>query len=79
MLFSLTTSGHVYEAEAKTKLEALGFTFAEGGTAVRKVYYKRGKPQIEIGSLEELMAFVAQWETVILSDGVIEIYDDYRE
>lgn len=35
--------------------------------------------QIEINTLEELMELIKQEGQVIVSEGEIEIYDDYRE
>ena len=34
---------------------------------------------VEINSLEELLAFVAKYGRIVLSENEIEIYDDYRE
>ena len=34
---------------------------------------------VEINSLEELLAFVAKYGLIVLSENEIEIYDDYRE
>jgi len=34
---------------------------------------------VEINTLEELMAFIAKYGRIVLYDGKIEIYDDYRE
>ena len=34
---------------------------------------------VTINSLEELLAFVAKYGRIVLSENEIEIYDDYRE
>ena len=34
---------------------------------------------VEINALEELLAFVAKYGRIVLSENEIEIYDDYRE
>ena len=34
---------------------------------------------VEINSLEELMKFVERYGEIVLDDGMIEIYDTYRE
>lgn len=76
MKFNLKTSGYFYhDPKERNKLEYLGFYFekTEYGFAIR------GTPEIEINSLEELIAFSEKYGRIILDDGTIEIYDDDRE
>jgi hypothetical protein len=77
MEFTLSTSGHFYpEDDRRKELEKFGFTF-------KKSKYKRfmidGSPIIEINSLEELIKLADQFHEIIVRNGFIEIYDDYRE
>jgi GT2 family glycosyltransferase len=77
MKFMLATSGSFYNKEPYRKeLEGLGFTFRKGefGWCINNK-----DTFIELNSLDELMAFVGKWGEIVLFDGRIEIYDDYRE
>jgi hypothetical protein len=85
MKFKLSTSGAGYEdnPEQRALVEQLGFTFRKTMPFQigRSVEYRiEGKPEIEIGTLEELMQFVKTYGPIIVSENErIEIYDDYRE
>jgi hypothetical protein len=78
MKFTLSTAGLFYPgSERRGKLEEIGFKF-------KPYHYKEfiitnDKPTIEINSLEELVAFADEWDEIIVRNGEIEIYDDYRE
>jgi hypothetical protein len=73
--------------EEKEKYEKLGFTFIKPPS--KATYYKNQwqvKPAwrtIEIESLEDLIEFIKNYGTAILTmdvnDPEIEIYNDYRE
>lgn len=78
MEFELSTSGYFYpQKERREKLEKLGFTFKPSDY---KGFTIEGKPTITINSLEELMEFINSMnDEIIVGDGSIEIYDDYRE
>ena len=38
-----------------------------------------GRWELELNSLEDLMAFTKKYGPLVVSDKYIEIYDDYRE
>ena len=78
MEFELRTSGNFYpQKERREKLEKLGFTFKPSDY---KDFTIEGKPTITINSLEELMEFIDSFnDDIIVGNGTIEIYDDYRE
>ena len=78
MNFTLSTSGRSYPEDDCQELQALGFTFRKGSYIPNAVIIE-GSPEVEIGSLEELIEFSNKWGTLIISEGSIEIYDDYRE
>ena len=77
MEFTITTSGSFYPNEKKrTELEKIGFTFKPSDY---KEFTISGEPKIEIKDLNELIQFADKWGEIIVGDGIIEIYDDYRE
>jgi hypothetical protein len=78
MKFKLSTSGRFYHGdEYQKELESLGFKFTPNDY---KPFYKLDhEPEIEINTLEELIAFRERFGELILTDGEIEIYDNYRE
>ena len=78
MTFKLSTSGRFYYGDEHQKeLESLGFKFKPND--FRPFYMLEHQPEIEINTLEELMAFQKRFGELILMDGEIEIYDNYRE
>lgn len=77
MEFTLTTSGDFYpNKERRTELEQIGFTFRPSNY---KGFIIVGEPTIDIKDLNELIQFADKWGEIIVGDGTIEIYDDYRE
>lgn len=77
MKFTLSTSGHFYpQADRRKELEEIGFTFKPSDY---KCFTIEGSPEIEINSLEELIQFANKFGEIIVGDGSIEIYNDYRE
>lgn len=78
MEFTLSTAGYFYpEANSRKKLEDLGFTFKPSDY---KDFTIQGNPVITINTLEELINFSNTIEgEIIVGEGRIEIYDDYRE
>lgn len=86
MLFRLRTSGWSYDESEKLRLSMLGFKFDyhddrwPGGRTMSTVYAKTEySPFVEFRTIDEIVAFVREWGQVVVSDGVIEIYDSYRE
>jgi hypothetical protein len=78
MTFRLRTSGWKYPPEQQAKLEQLGFLFVQDEYGWHKDYQGDG-PLKEFSSLADLMAFQAEWGSLVLDENTIEIYDDYRE
>lgn len=77
MEFTLSTSAHFYpNADRRKELEEIGFTFKPSDY---KDFTIEGSPTIEINSLEELIQFADKFGEIIVCDGSIEIYNDYRE
>lgn len=77
MKFKIKTTGYFYSNEEDRKrLEQIGFTFEKSDYKDFKI---KGEPEIEINTLEELIQFGNNHGEIIVSDGHIEIYDDYRE
>lgn len=77
MKFTLSTSRHFYpQAYRRKELEEIGFTFKPSDY---KDFTIEGSPEIEINSLEELIQFANKFGEIIVGDGSIEIYNDYRE
>lgn len=78
MIFKIKTSGSFYDNEEnRKKLETLGFTFRLSETVKR--WMIEGEGRKEINTIEELIEFEKEWGTIIFSDGLIELYDDWRE
>jgi len=83
-LFKITmTSRNGHDADARIKLERLGFTFEPHGPKSNPSKWWRSEQQevgYEINTIEELVAFVETYGDVVISAGQkIEIYNDYRE
>ena len=81
MIFRLTTSGNFYPKDRESereKLEKLGFTFKKSDYR-EFIIEKNPGPEIEINSINELMAFVHTYGEIIVKENSIEIYDNYRE
>ena len=77
MKFKIETTGYFYpNLEDRNRLEQIGFAFEKSNYKDFKI---TGKPEIEINTLEELIQFGNKHGEIIVSDGNIEIYDDYRE
>jgi hypothetical protein len=78
MKFTLSTTGYFYpNEEDRLKLQEIGFEFEHSDYL--KFRKSNKQPEIEINSLEELISFSNKFGGVIINDGSIEIYDDYRE
>ncbi len=77
MKFKIETTGYFYQnLEDINRLEQIGFTFEKSDYKDFKI---TGNPEIEINTLEELIQFGNKHGEIIVSDGHIEIYDNYRE
>lgn len=93
MKFKLTTSGTFYSESGKKEFEKLGFTFKRSEDVYKdyswvtrwagsqEYYMNYGSVEIEINSLEELLAFAREWGDIIIDgdNNELEIYNDYRE
>ena len=80
MKFLLSTSGNFYSEEQAEELKTLGFKFTETRPEKKKnLFMPTESVEIEINTLEELVAFSEKWGNLIISPKTIEIYDDYRE
>ena len=77
MKFKVCTSSSIFTEEEAGGLEKLGFTFHANLHGRRCL--DAGSVEVEISTLEELIAFSREWGELIVSDGEIEIYDTYRE
>jgi len=78
MEFTLSTTGFFYpNEEDRKKYEELGFKFEPSDYL--KFKKSNVNPSVDFNSLEELIAFVNKFGDIIVSEGHIEIYDDYRE
>lgn len=84
MKFELCTVGRFYDWDDPkvSKLKALGFKFEKDtevyhGKEWNSWYKLDGTVEIEINSLDELMAFVLNWGEIIIDKDSITIYDDY--
>ena len=80
MKFDLSTASTFYTVEGAEKLKALEFQFDNQG------YDKRlckcilpSNVEIEINSLEELLAFANKWGALVVTEDSIMIYDVYCE
>jgi hypothetical protein len=85
-LFALTTAGFFYEKDEAKKLEKLGFTFKKFEDEITDDCRRTkasGSVEIEIDTLDELLAIAKEHGDIIVSFNEdlpgIEIYDDYRE
>ena len=77
MRFAIITTGYLYsDDEYIAKLKKIGFEFIPYN---EKVFTIKGSPVIEIKDLDELIEFSNKFGDIIVSEGCIEIYDDYRE
>jgi len=81
MKFKLSTAYYFYQHKKRRKqLEELGFEFTQQREGI---YLIEGAPIIEINTLDELIQFGKEYGgeegKIIVCDGHIEIYDDYRE
>lgn len=77
MRFAIATTGYWYsDKEYIAKLEKIGFEFIPYN---EKEFTIKGSPVIEIKDLDELIEFSNKFGYIIVSEGCIEIYDDYRE
>ena len=82
MTFKLSTSRYFYTDNEMEKFKQLGFTFGRYEDTIFDDNAKNtiaGEPEISINSIEELIDFSDQWGKLIISNGNIEIYNDYRE
>ena len=78
MEFELSITGHIYpNEEDRMKYEKLGFKFEPSNYLQFKK--SNGNPKITFNSLDDLIKFANEFGDIIVSDGHIEIYDDYRE
>lgn len=78
MKFVVSTTGFFYPGEKdRLKLQEIGFEFEPSNFLDFRKTSK--KPEIEINSLEDLIFFSNKFGDLIISNGCIEIYDDYRE
>ena len=80
MIYSLSTSGSFYsDGYSMKELEKLGFAFTPCESPKNTFYIINDSAQIEINSLEELIAFVNKYGRIVLTNDSIEIYNSYRE
>ena len=86
MKFKLSTSGQYYGVKSAADLRKLGFDFklevhkhpieSAHDWTLRKL---DSVVEVEIPTLEALIAFSDEWGKLIIKNGAIEIYDDDRE
>ena len=89
MKFLLVASGTFYDDDEKGKIEDLGFQFELFDQEIPQHKWRMigPYPEIEIGSLEELIEFMQHWGELIIrtiyardrQKLCIEIYNDHRE
>lgn len=80
MKFKVTTAGSFYSEQQAEKLRKLGFEFGINDYDMQRRPFKTGGDvEVEFKTLDELIDFSNEWGELIVSDGHIEIYDDYRE
>lgn len=82
--FKLSTSGYNYPEEDTEDLAKLGFVFEkEPNPYYRERTFRMEESfqtvDLEINTLEELIAFSDEWGPLVFDSPQIEIYDDYRE
>ena len=79
MIFEVSTSGRFYNDNAhKKRLEKIGFKFVESDI-VRPFRKVTETVTVEIINLDQLISFSKKFGELIVSNGSIEIYDNYRE
>ena len=80
MKFKVCTAADLYSEVRAQKLRALGFVFRVNEHDKTAPCFKiNDKVEVEIGTLEELIAFAENYGALIVTPGEIEIYDYYRE
>ena len=89
MKFALTTAASTYEDKAVAKeLMQYGIEMEEPDVWPRdrwsKPFFRESDREenigeVEINSLEELLAFAEKWERLVVTKDSIQIYDSYRE
>lgn len=83
MKFKITSSGNFYSEVQANKLEKIGFKFEKDDTYKElhnETQYKISEGvDMEIITLDDLIAFIKKYGHVIVDEDTIEIYDDYRE
>lgn len=85
MKFKVSTSGSSYTEDEANRLKELGFTFEPRTYPIDKfgpqrTHHMTGDDvEIDIASLEDLIAFSGKWGEIIVSGEFIEIYDSHRE
>ena len=88
MKFKLKTSQNLYSCigeppsyEMKA-LEELGFSFEcadDKEFFTDSEYFIKGKPTIELNTINELLEFIKKYGEVVVNSERIEIYNYYRE
>ncbi len=85
MKFDVSTSGYSYSDEEQVKLyKSMGFEFGEpqerGALPYKYWRIETDSVEMEINTLAELIELQSKVGCeLIIGDGSIEIYDDYRE
>ena len=80
MKFQLFTVGYEYSVRESEDLEKIGFVFRlpqDGGNY--RIIDAKHTPELEIGTLEELIEFINRFGEIILNGRSIKIYDGYVE
>jgi len=70
---------HTKTIERYEQIPAEKTAFGYAGRVLVSKEIEITKAFVEINALEELLAFVAKYGRIVLSENEIEIYDDYRE
>ena len=81
MIFSVRTVGSQYRDKAEVEsLKGLGIVF-EVKVDIRGavIWFRKSYGQVELNSLEELVAFTDKYGRIIMEGEGITIYDDYIE
>ena len=84
MKFIVTTAGYFYDdSRARSKYEDIGFTFKDYKDCRQdgRVVIDNGGVEIELNTLDDLMAFSDKFGQLVVSNDPpsITIYDDYME
>jgi hypothetical protein len=79
MKIKLTTTAYTYHPDRIADLVKLGFTFQSVLHDTCRLARIPEFVEINLDSLEDLMAFAAKHGKIIVSEEGIEIYDGYRE